>query len=363
MTYYVKVKLYEKINGQQEENLIKTSEFSFNTKNIYVTLSKADVGPTAVKLKAVVDAGDAKIKEAYWEGGETNPEIELTGMQPGSSNTFKFFAYPEKGSVSSASITVETPALELTMLDPKSVSPTSAILAAQTNISDNEPNVGFQWKKYDAPASLKPSEGYGAVYDGILEGQLKNLQSTSYYNARAFYKDGKNNYYYSDWVTFDPSDFSYFQPTAHTYPVEKITTAYVSIKGYVMAGSEPILSQGFQYWVNGSANKMQAFAPSADKIMTITGTGQVMTANLTDLQSNTEYTVRTFVQTESGTVYGEEQIFTTLENMSVSEISADKGEVEIVGYYDLMGRRYDRPRKGMNIVVYSDGTTRKVIER
>ena len=36
-------------------------------------------------------------------------------------------------------------------------------------------------------------------------------------------------------------------------------------------------------------------------------------------------------------------------------------EPEITGYYSLDGRAYDSPRKGLNIVRYSDGSARKII--
>ncbi len=36
------------------------------------------------------------------------------------------------------------------------------------------------------------------------------------------------------------------------------------------------------------------------------------------------------------------------------------GEAEIMGYYNLQGRFSDKPWRGINVVVYSDGTVRKV---
>ena len=42
-------------------------------------------------------------------------------------------------------------------------------------ISEEEMNVGFQWKKYDAPSSLAPKEGYAAIYNGQLEVKDGNI--------------------------------------------------------------------------------------------------------------------------------------------------------------------------------------------
>jgi hypothetical protein len=34
-------------------------------------------------------------------------------------------------------------------------------------------------------------------------------------------------------------------------------------------------------------------------------------------------------------------------------------DTEVIGYYDVKGVRYDNAQKGLNIVRYSDGTSRK----
>ena len=201
---------------------------------------------------------------------------------------------------------------ELTIQQPKCVSSTCAIVSATTHLSDDETSLGFQWKKYDAPESLKPNEAYAAVYNGTLEGYLKNLQPTSYYNVRAFYKTEEEGYYYSDWVTFDPSDFSYFEPTVHTYPVTAVTDYTATVRGYALAGTDAIAEQGFEYWeANGGAatpklEKAAALATAEEGYQTVLATGQVMQVVLDNLKPMTTYIFRAFVRTESGTTYGEE---------------------------------------------------------
>lgn len=43
----------------------------------------------------------------------------------------------------------------------------------------------------------------------------------------------------------------------------------------------------------------------------------------------------------------------------IDEMSDDNYITE-EDYYDIQGRRFDAPRKGINIIRYSDGTSRKV---
>ncbi len=240
--------------------------------------------------------------------------------------------------------------LELKILPPKCVTQNSAIVSATTNIAEEETNVGFQWRKYEAPESLPSSEGYAPACEGLLEGYIHNLQPTSYYKVRAFYHDNDGNYYTSDWATFDPSDFSYFDPTVRTYTPTEISHDSANVKGYVLRGSDEIINQGFQYWIVSQNVDAKAIRQinSNEGVMTILATGQVMTATLRELEPDTEYIVRSFAETASGTIYGDETSFRTEPLSGVRYIyDTDSPEPKsVIGYYDLSGRRYDRPQKG-----------------
>lgn len=323
---------------------------------------KIEVGPTSIELNVALNPGDAKISETYWTYNKTkytekNPV--LTGLKPNTQYSCDLtIKYPNGGS-NTYTYNLTTPELQLDILQPKCTTSSTAILGAQTNISDYETNVGFQWKKYDAPASLKPNEAYAPVYDGMIEGYVKNLQPTSYYNVRAFYKNAEGNYTYTDWVTFDPSDFSYFEPTVRTYPVTDVKGNSATLRGYALPGSDDIISQGFEYELKGTGGShIRTLAATTG---TIIATGQVMTATLTDLPDG-EYSFRAFVQTSAGFTYGDTQSF-VIEGSGVNDVEIDSTETEIVGYYDINGRRYAAPQRGFNIVVYSDGSTGKLIVR
>lgn len=327
----------------------------------------ANVGPTSISVSGSYEKGDAHVSETGFTDQGTGNSLVLTGLTPNTSHTVEYYVKTEEGGYEKAKRTFTTSNLQLTTLQPRCVSSTCAIVAAETNISDDEVNAGFQWKKYDAPESLKPSEGYAAIYGGQLEGYIKNLQSSSYYNVRAFYKSAEGNYYYGGWVTFDPSDFSYFEPTVHTYAATDVTHNSVRVKGYVLAGTENIDEQGFEYWpANGSATnalRVQATTKAAvSDVQTVLATGQVMTAELRDLQPETTYCCRAFVRTATGTVYGEEQTFTTEADLTGIDyiVTEEAAAPTVTGYYDMLGRKSATPHHGVNIVRYSNGTTRKV---
>ena len=358
--------------------LMQICDMDVTTQGTRPKISAVASTPTIVKSTGRFTLIDAHISEILINGQSVNPDlavnvgddnyeisIQETGFSPndGCSITVK----TEEGSIEWDRASVTSPPIKLTTLQPKCVSNSCAIVAATTNISDEETNVGFQWKKYDAPESLKPNEAYAAIYDGQLEGYLKNLQSASYYNVRAFYKAKNGTYYYGDWVTFDPSDFSYFDPTVHTYPVTQTTDRTASVRGYVLAGTDNITEQGFEYWeTNGAASaqelvKNASLVPSAEDINVVLSTGQVMQVVLDGLKPQTTYTYRAFVRTTGGTTYGEEQAFTTKTPTGIDYMETDEVAPTIVGYYDLSGRKLAGKQRGLVIERYSDGTTRKVL--
>jgi len=335
---------------------------SCSTKDIAFEI-KQEIGPTTANLKVIYEQGDAKVVKTWWDTDISGQELTAVSLIPEHEYSFCFNVETDKGYKKSQSFKIKTIPLELQTLEPRCPSEKTAIVAAKTNIADVEPNVGFQWKKFNAPESLKPSEGFGAVYDGMAEGYIKNLQP-EYYKVRAFYKTSSDSYYYGDWVTFDPTDFSFFEPTVHTYPAMSLSDFNATLKGYVMNGTDEITSQGFEYWPTNGSSKAAARAYSTPTgVQTVFSKGQVMTAEISGLTADTEYTCRAFVETKSGVTYGEDRTFRTTRTSGIESITTDTPERTVIGYFDLNGYLYNEPRQGLNIVVYSDGTTKKIIVR
>ncbi len=358
-----KFHLYTKYSDGTELNEYR-KEYTFTTHGLNLSC-KSDVTPTTISAVFSYKMDDAKFDSQgirYNNKNYADNKITLTGLKPNTEYTIKYYVWTESQNSDAKDFKFKTPEIKFTMLQPKGVTNSNTIVAATTNLSDLVTTAGFQWKKYDAPASLEPNEAFAAIYDGRLEGYLKNLQSTSYYNVRAFYKDPTTGtYVYSDWKTFDPSDFSYFEPTVHTYPVMECGSDTAIVRGYVLPGSDAIIKQGIEYWGNDSQNApIKVFAPdySSEDVQTIFASGQVMTVKLENLVPETDYKFRAFAITQAGTTYGEEQSFTTKHSgITVVENSTPR----IIGYYDLQGIRHEHPQQGFNIILYDNGTTKKVL--
>lgn len=341
---------------------------TFKTKTLSPKVSTSLTSTTA-KLTGAYTIIDATKKDDYFTVNGTKyegNELFLTSLTPDSTYKVTYTVTSEEGTTETKTATFKTPSLTLTTLQPKVVSNGCAVVAASTNISDKETNVGFQWIKYqykDIP-TMAPKEGNAAVYDGNMEAYIKNLQSEAY-NVRSFYKSATGKYYYGEWITFDPTDFSYLEPTVHTYEALEASENVAKVKGYVMQGTDDIIEQGFEYWgANTSQAKAQRvkFAAS-ENTATVISSGQVMTAELTNLLSGTAYSFRAYASTTNGTTYGEEQSFTTLGVSGIADVTDCEQEVKIEGYYDLSGRKYDKPQPGITIIRYTDGTTRKIAKK
>ena len=51
----------------------------------------------------------------------------------------------------------------------------------------------------------------------MMEGYIRNINSNYLWKFRPYYTSNAGNTYYGEWKGLDPSDYSYFEPTVHTY--------------------------------------------------------------------------------------------------------------------------------------------------
>ncbi|MBR5725562.1 MAG: fibronectin type III domain-containing protein [Muribaculaceae bacterium] len=118
---------------------------------------------------------------------------------------------------------------------------------------------------------------------------------------------GLSNYGYGiniDDITISGSSGSpsIIAPTVTTNDATNIAQTGATLNGAVTAGSESITAQGFEWKATSGGTYTQ-----------VNATGTTMSFNLTSLTPNTNYTFRAFATTASGTTYGAEKTFTTLD--------------------------------------------------
>ena len=250
--------------------------------------------------------------------------------------------------------------LELTTQAAKATSSSSVRFIATTNC-DATAGTGFEWRRYDAPAEMPSNKVSCPIVDGMLVGTLRGLRDDAYYKYRPFYTSASGKTYYGEWIAFFTGDANvYFEPEVQTYSDYAITDNSVVVKGYALEGTDEITAQGFEYWKTDST----ILPSSTENRMTVMASGIKMSATLANLEYNSTYKYRAFVTTAKGTIYGDEVKFETgndpvgVENIVVDDTSTI---VEEIARYDIHGRRLSKPSRGVNIIIYSDGSTRKEI--
>lgn len=279
----------------------------------------------------VVDEGWTLDRETITRHGST---LHVTGCEPESYVNAGYAVMVKNGSETklyyySPSKSMQLPALTLeTVTEAKATSNTVALICATTNIDDEEANTGFEWRRYDAPDLVPSSKANCPVVDGVMTGALRNLSASTYYKFRPFYKAESGKTWYGEWSAFGTADaYVYFDPTVRTYAAVCHDENSATVSGFIIAGSDDIKEQGFEYWKRDDAyaTTKHATATTDDNThQTVVATGQRMSAVLQNLEPNTTYIVRAYVTTEHGTTYGEEQIFSTPYSTAIGEVELDE---------------------------------------
>ena len=279
----------------------------------------------------VVDEGWTLDRETITRHGST---LHVTGCEPESYVNAGYAVMVKNGSETelyyySPSKSMQLPALTLeTVTEAKATSNTVALICATTNIDDEEANTGFEWRRYDAPDLVPSSKANCPVVDGVMTGALRNLSSSTYYKFRPFYKAESGKTWYGQWSAFGTADaYVYFDPTVRTYAVVCHDENSATVSGFIIAGSDDIKEQGFEYWKRDDAyatTKHTTATTDDNTHQTVVATGQRMSAVLQNLEPNTTYIVRAYVTTEHGTTYGEEQIFSTPYSTAIGEVELDE---------------------------------------
>ena len=301
----------------------------------------------------------------------------VIGLEPGNTYTVKYHLYV-KGQPTyiydgykeylEETIDFVLPKINFTSQQPKVISVGNVIVAAESNIADNEKNIGFEWRRTDWTNDFDSNKGQAYIYDGKMEGYIRNMNAEKLWKYRPYYYSNSGNYYYGDWIGIDPSNTSYFEPTVHTYDNITVNNNVATVNGYSLRGTDVIKKQGFQYWkVTNSSNVSQNRAlniPSS--ATTIEAEGVMMTAVLSNLDYNSTYSVRSFVSTDEGTFYGETRTFSTESNTTgIENVVSIPNKVNNTtkGIYDISGRKLPALQHGINIVIGEDGTRRKIYKK
>ena len=307
---------------------------------------------SSVKFKKFMDVTGATTlsEKLYFNGKEING-LTASGLDPETDVSVKYSVSLQYGNdvVTFEKMTEATTAeLTLTTLQPKVISDGNVILAAQSSLDDEETNAGFEWRREDWTDDFDSKSGIAYIYEGMMEGYIRSINSNYLWKFRPYYTSNAGNTYYGEWKGLDPSDFSYFEPTVHTYSNINVNGNSAEVKGYAMRGTDKVTSQGFMYWKDDSSYSLRKkIASVPSDAVTVIASGNIMTATLENLDYESTYCYVAFVTTEEDeTFFGEVQTFSTNGKDNGEEIEDD---IYIDGIYYVFSENNAKVIHGDNV--------------
>ena len=315
--------------------------------SVVVSVSYVEGDAEVTSQRLVMNPSSVSSSKIYGGTDLDGLVYTATGLEPNSViGNFVYELYANGRRYCTAKTEVRTDALTLTTEQPKVISVGNVIVSAQSNIDDAEENVGFEWRRTDWTDEFASNSGKAYLYEGEMEGYIRNLYTEKLWKYRPYYTSAAGNSYYGEWVGIDPTNTSYFEPTLHTYAAVDVTTFSANLKGLALPGSDNILERGFEYWIDNTVSASPGHRVPKNH-MTVIATGTQMTAAVEGLDPETTYRYCAYAKTDEGTTYGEEKTFTTLKDDSfiLGDVNGD-GSVTITDAVaivnDIFGNRGER---------------------
>ena len=302
------------VDGKQ----YSASSNSFTTQATSASVSSSDITQTSAMINASYSVGDATFTTGGIQYGQSTSSYttlndtlnyRITELAPNTTYYYRsYITTTEGGTVYSNWQNFTTKAITLTVQQADAISNTSATIHSDIDCDTySSAEFGFEWRKYDAPEMVPSNTVIAEQYEGKLLFSLRSLVPSTYYKYCAYCKY-QDQMYYSDWTAFGTADvFVLYTPNVVTIATTDVENNCIIIHSYVLEGSEDILQQGFEYWVE---SVLRSSAEETNTILT-SGTNNTVTLLYSDLLPNTTYKFRAFAKTASGTTYGETCNFQT----------------------------------------------------
>ena len=325
------------LNGTEYTTEPKLAQFHA----LQLPIEISGIGPTTAGYSITEQIESDVISEPYLQRGDERLNGYtgiITGLEPDSENIIRVCADDleyEGVSYYNKEVTITTPPLTLGTVTAELIGSGKTRLAARTNMAVAETQCGIQYVLYNADSDEAPAEVPCPVFDGKLATTIEGLQPNVWYKTRAYYRSASGTYYYGEWAPFicDNSG-SDLAPIVYTYDAAIQTDEAVIISGVAIAGSSPIISQGFEVWIE---DELSSIPP-----VRIDANGERMTTAIPHQSlRNATYSYRAYVVTGNATTYGNTYNFTERNGggagIDAIEISESESPA-LIDVYDINGR-------------------------
>lgn len=302
----------------------------FTTSTVRASVENVEVMQTAALFTIELRKYDATITGSGIEYGKTDKygsviedlseEMLLTELDPDTKYYYRTYMDTAEGEREYYSGTFTTNEIKTTTLPVSNISNRSARFNGTVECDTcSSAEIGFQWKTMEGwlsdPRFTKGviTEG-GNVSLGLTNGMLKPDTDYEYRTAIRY----KGKFYYSDWETFRTElEFVSWAPTVGTVYRTDSENNCIILCGYIIPGSEDVTECGYEYWP--AENNTRA----GDVTRIETGADMTYILDLSTLPSS-QYSIRAYAKTASGTFYGETLTFTVQGSTGIQQPTASE---------------------------------------
>lgn len=325
-TYIVSVQ--GMVNGSSHD----FGSYSFKTAAVSISPEVVNSWATSAQIEMNEVVGDATLVSSginYSTDLSYDNRIEcdadnmvlITELDPTTTYHYRAWTETAEGGIVVKEGTFRTSAITCRTSAADNISNRSARLNGMIDCDANSSaEFGFEWKRMTGWAS-DPAFTKGIKNDdGTISVSLINgmLDPDTDYQFRAAVRYKGKMYHASEWKNFrTENEFILYPGTVYTlYRTDRENNAIIFC-GYYVAGSETVTAQGYEYWHNGGASAPAMNAPATVETVY---TGEDMQYTLpAALLADGNYSVRAFIETESGKTYGQTLSF-GIENGGPSSI-------------------------------------------
>ena len=250
----------------------------------------------------------------------TTISATLSALTAETEYTFKAFATTATGTVEGTAMTFTTTAAPVVVTPPTvatlaatAITHESAVLNGTiTAGSETITAQGFKYKA-TAAADWTTVNATGTT----ISTTLSALTAETEYTFKAFATTATGTVE-GEAMTFTTTAAPIVAPVVTTLAATAVDHESATLNGTITAGSETITAQGFMYKATAVADWT-----------TVNATGETISATLTALTAETEYTFKAFATTATGTVEGEAMTFTTTAAPIVAPVVTTLAATEI----------------------------------
>lgn len=319
------------------------------------TLAATDITPISAVLNGKINVGNTPIKSQGFLWKELNGDYhviltngsnfsaKIDNLKPSTTYVYQAYAIDENdNSIYGDEVNFKTTPVTIS-IDDKAVNINDIVIGGHINL-ELATDISVEYRKIGAGDYLRKNTT--SDKQGRFSLAINELEADMEYELRA--------YFMYDNVTLYSS-----VEVVHSLPIEVSTLIPFVDRHVEFYGEINGISKNGEFGFEYRETNIPDIIPSKFIIGAING--NKFNAVTSDVVNGINYKVRAYYKSKSGVYcYGQWIEFLPVNVASIGEIITDD-EISIKAIYNTNGQKISSFAKGINIVIYSNGTSKKVI--